>query len=116
MGTIPKLEDCKPGIRPTGFNLLVAVSGEQDKTQGGIWLADSTKERNKLVEVRGRVVAMSPACFDFAKFDEASIPKVGEAVQFANLAGIMTTGADGNSYRIIQDKSITAIIEETGDE
>jgi len=35
---IPKLEDCKPGLRPMGYNVLVAVDVVQEKSAGGIIL------------------------------------------------------------------------------
>lgn len=111
MGIIPKLEDCKPGLIPTGFNLLVAVAPVEEKTASGIYLPDSVRDKSQLTEVRGRVVAMSPACFDFAEMADAK-PKVGDAVQFAHLAGIVTTGADGRPYRVLNDKHITAIVME----
>jgi chaperonin GroES len=115
MGQIPKLEDCQPGLIPTGFNLIVAVSPAEEKTAGGIILIDAQRDKNQLTEVRGRVVALSPACFDFADLADAK-PKVGDAVQFAHLAGIVTEGADGKPYRVLQDKHITAIVVENGHE
>lgn len=109
---IPTLDDCRPGLRATGFAMVIAVAPGETRTSGGIILTDATREKERLTEVRGRVVSMSPACFDFAAFPDGSTPAVGDAVQFAKLAGVMTTGADGREYRVIQDRDVLAIVEE----
>jgi len=109
---IPKLEDCRPGLTPTGFNVLVAVEPAQQQTTGGLWKPDTVVAKEQLVEVRGRIVAMSPAAFDFANWPDGTRPEVGNAVQFAKLGGIMTKGADGKEYRLMADKDIAAIVDE----
>lgn len=112
MAKIPSLEECKPGIRPTGFNVLVAVEPVEEVTKGGIILTATKLEKDELVQVRGRIVAVSPAAFDFAEWPENVRPAVGDAIQFAKLAGLITTGADGKKYRILLDKDVAAIIDE----
>lgn len=109
---IPALVDCKPGLRATGFAMVVAVAPVAETSKGGIFIPDSVRDKEKLTEVKGRIVSMSPACFDFASFPEGSTPVVGDAIQFAKLAGIMTTGADGREYRLLQDRDVLAIVEE----
>lgn len=110
--TIPPLEAFNPGIRPTGFNILVGLPPKETKSAGGIIIPDSTNDRERLGEVRGRIVAMSPACFDFADFPKEERPNIGDAVVFAKFAGIVTEGADGNEYRVILDKDIVAVVDE----
>lgn len=112
MAGIPKLEDCKPGLAPTGFNVLVAVQPTEQQTPGGLWKPDSVTSKEQLVEVRGRIIAMSPAAFDFATWPEGTRPEIGNAVQFAKLAGTMTKGADGREYRLLLDKDVAAIVDE----
>jgi len=104
------LEDCKPGIKPMGFNVLVAVEPVTDKI-GSVFIPDHAQDKERLIQVRGRIVATSPAAFDFANFGE-NAPAAGDAVQFAKLAGLMTKGADGRDYRLLLDKDIAAIIDE----
>jgi co-chaperonin GroES (HSP10) len=111
---IPALNDCKPGIRATGFNLVVAVEPADEK-KGNILVPDSVREKETLVQTRGRIVSISPVAFDFANFD-GDAPKLGDAVIFAKLAGIRTTLADGKEGRIIADKDVAAIIEEDCDQ
>lgn len=111
MGAIPDLAECKPGLRATGFNLIVAVAPIAEQSKGGIFIPDSVRDKEKLTGVQGRVVSISPGAFDHGDFGDA-VPEVGNVVQFARLAGIMTTGIDGREYRILQDKDVIAIVEE----
>lgn len=108
---IPALSDCAPGLRATGFAMVVAVAPTPEQ-RNGIFMPDSVRDKEKLTEVKGRIVSMSPACFDFASFPAGSAPKIGDAIQFARLAGVMTTGADGKEYRLLQDRDVLAIVEE----
>lgn len=111
MSGIPAVTDCSPGLRATGFAVIVAVASVDEKTKGGIFLPDAAREKEKLVGVQGRIVSQSPAAFDFADFG-GNAPKVGDAVQFAKLAGVMVTGKDGREYRVLNDRDVLAIVEE----
>lgn len=108
---IPTLDACKPGIRATGFAMVVAMPPPNDK-RGSLFIPDSVADKDQMVEVRGRIVSMSPACFDFANFPPGTAPVIGDVIQFARLSGIQTTGSDGNLYRVIQDRDVLAIVEE----
>jgi chaperonin GroES len=105
------LEECNPGIRATGFNVLVAVEPAEQKTAGGIILPDATKDKNQIVQQRGRIVSVGPVAFDFADF-AGSEPKPGDAIMFAKLAGFKATGKDDREYRVILDRDVAAMIEE----
>jgi len=109
---IPPLDAFKPGIKPTGFNILVGLPFKEVTTAGGIIIPDNVSDRDRLSEVRGRILAMSPACFDFADFPESDKPKVGDAVVFAKYAGVVTEGEDGSECRLILDKDVCAVIQE----
>ncbi len=112
MAGIPTLEECRPGMRATGFCLLIAVEPVEEVTKGGIILTSSTTDKESQIQTRGRIISMSPAAFDFANFPEDAVPKVGDAVVFSKLAGVRLKGADGKELRIIQDRDVCAIIEE----
>ena len=110
-GRIPTLDECKPGIRATGFTVLVALPPKEEKI-GSIIIPDNTNDRERMAHVRGRIVSASPAAFDFASFPDGSVPSVGDAVIFAKFGGIVTEGDDGKEYRLLNDKDILAVIEE----
>lgn len=112
MAGIPKMDECNPGITPTGFCALVAIAEQQEKTAGGIFLPDAVKDKSQVVEQRGRLVAISPVAFDFANFSDDELPKVGNAVIIAKLSGVQVDGQDGRKYRLVQDRDILAIVRE----
>lgn len=108
---LPTLDECKPGMRATGFCVLVALAPKESVTAGGIIIPEAAGEREHMNQCRGRAVSISPAAFDFADFGNEH-PKAGDEVVFAKFAGVMTTGGDGREYRILQDKEILAVIED----
>lgn len=110
---VPPLSDFKPGLRPTGFNILVGLP-PAEKMIGNIIVPDNVSDRERLGEVRGRIVAMSSACFDFADFGDDKMPKVGDAIIFSKFAGVVTKGDDDMEYRVILDKDVVAVIDEGG--
>ena len=111
MAGLPSLAECKPGIVPTGFCALVAIAEQQEKI-GNVFLPDAVKDKNQVVEQRGRLVAISPVAFDFAAFGPDQVPPVGAAVIIAKLSGVAVDGADGRKYRLVQDRDILAVVEE----
>lgn len=110
MGAIPRLEDCKPGMKATGFTVIVAPVEALEKI-GSIHIPVSAKDKNEIVEQRGRIVSVGPVAFDFADF-KGSEPRIGHAVIYAKLAGFQTEGSDGRKYRILNDRDICAVLEE----
>ncbi len=108
---VPPLESFSSGLRPTGFNVLVGLPPAETQI-GSIIMPGNVSDRERLSEVRGRIVAMSNACFDFADFGDDAKPAVGDLIIFSKFAGIVTKGNDGNEYRIIVDKDVVAVIEE----
>ncbi len=111
MTDIPPLDSYDPGIRPSGFNLLIGLPPKAH-TVGSIIIPDNISDRERLSQIEGRLVAMSPACFDFAHFPEGSKPKIGDRVMFAKYGGVVVQRPDGNEYRLITDKDLTAVVEE----
>lgn len=112
MAGIPELRDCKPGIRATGFTVFVAVEPIEEKSKGGVFIPDSVREKDVMVQTRGRIASIGPVAFDFANFPEGSAPAVGDAITFAKLAGVRFKGDDGLDYRAINDRDVFGIIEE----
>ena len=111
MGKIPELSECKPGIEPMEYNVLIAPEETETKTAGGIILLDKTAETESLASQRGRLVAASPHAFSYAEWpDGARKPTVGDAVLFAKYAGGLIDGDDRREYRVVKDKDIIAVL------
>lgn len=112
---IPKLEDCKPGLRPMGYNVLVAVDVVEEKTAGGIILPGKHTERESSASEKGRIVAVSQMAFtggDWVGVND--LPKAGDLVRFQRYAGggEPVELADGNKYRIIADADLKGVYDE----
>lgn len=109
---IPKLEDCNPGLRPTGYNVLIALDALEEKTVGGIILPTKHKEREDSAAERGRLVSVSPIAFSGADWTEQAAPKVGDQVLFQRYAGNEFEGADGKKYRVMEDSDLKGVFDE----
>lgn len=111
---IPKIEDCKPGLRPIGYNVLVALDVTEDVTVGGIIIPTKHKERQDGAAEKGLIVAVSDMAFtggDWASIPEGNAPKVGNVVQFQRYAGAEFEGEDGKKYRIIADTDLKGVFD-----
>jgi co-chaperonin GroES (HSP10) len=121
VGTIPSTEDCKPGIDPVEYNVLIAPEEAEaaysmkraDGSTFELIKPDVTKESEDLAQMRGRLVAVSPLAFNYDTWPEEHIerrPKAGDAVLFAKYAGVLHKGDDGREYRLCKDKDVAAVI------
>lgn len=101
------------GILPTEYKALVKPIKVDEKTKGGIILPDEHKDRQQFAQMEGLLVAVSPLAFtyaDKADWGEHPKPKPGDKVMFAKYAGAAVKGRDGEDYRIINDKDISAVL------
>lgn len=98
------------GLQPVEFKILIEPEEVEQKSAGGIVLAIATTEKEKMAQVRGRLIAVGGNAFE--DWNEP-IPRVGDKVYYAKYAGISVKGNDGRDLRLTNDKDVTAIV--TGD-
>jgi co-chaperonin GroES (HSP10) len=109
---VPKLEECRPGLEPTEYNIVLAPAVMPERV-GSILLSDQERERLGMAMQVGRIVAASPVAFNYERWPiDTYPPQVGDVVWFARYAGGVFEGRDGREYRIVKDKDIGAIIPE----
>ena len=112
---IPSLEECKPGLRPTEYNVIVAPAkvSETMGSLGVIRRSDQDIEAEEMSRQVGRIILASPLAFNYDNaWPEGTKPKVGDIVWFARYAGALIESAfDGKMYRMVKDKDIAAIID-----
>lgn len=107
---LPKVEETNPGMKPLEFNVLVLPRVVQRKTAGGIFVPETSAQREDEGGDEGLLVAISPLAFNEDDFPiPEAIPNVGEHVMFARYAGKSFVGADGRVYRVMKDKEIVGI-------
>lgn len=106
---VPKLSDCQPGLKPMGYNILVAIDTLEEKTKGGILLPGQHKEREDSAATRGRLVDASPMAFTGGDWTGAAAPEIGVEVLFQKYAGNEFEGQDGLKYRVMADTDLKGV-------
>lgn len=100
------------GITPVEYKVVVLPKKVEEKTKGGIIRPDIVLEKDEHAAVEGKIVALSPLAFTYEEWPaDARKPAVGDSVLFARYSGIRHKGKDGETYVIMNDKDIVAIME-----
>lgn len=95
------------GLIPVEFKILIEPEEIEQKSAGGIILADKTTDREKQAQVRGKLIAIGGNAFEDWN---GRTPMVGDNVWYAKYAGFVLKGDDGIEYRLANDKDIAAIV------
>ena len=98
------------GIVPTDVKVLFYPDPVEEKTAGGIILADAFKEKQQYATVKGTLLALGPNAF--AEWGSDNGPQTGDRVVTAQYAGLNIDGADGRKYRLCNDEDIIALLKE----
>ncbi len=99
------------GITPLDTKVVLLPEKPAEKTAGGIYLADNTKDREKYAATKAKLVAVGDNAFlDWG--DKATKPQAGQDVVIAQYAGSRQKGADGLEYTIANDDEIMAVLEQ----
>lgn len=89
------------GIKPLGTKVVIKKLEAEEKTQGGIILTSSAKEKPQVAEI----MAVGPGTKD-----EDMELKAGDKVVFAKYAGTDVKYA-GEEYTIMSQSDILAVVE-----
>ena len=77
-------EDSNKLPQPTGWRLLVLPFKMKGKTKGGLYMAETTLERQQVASQTGLVLRMGPDCYkDKERYPDGPWCKEGEWVMFA---------------------------------
>lgn len=95
------------GLHPVEYKILIEPEQIEKKTESGIILTDKVTDREKMAQVRGKLIAIGGNAFEDW---QDPIPKVGDTVSYAKYAGLIVEGIDEKEYRLANDKDITAIV------
>ena len=119
------------GIYPCGNHILVKPDVIPEKTEGGIIVPPSEREKHKQMVAYGYVIALGPDCFIHSvetterlidnqlrlverRVTQYSKPfaTMGDRISFAVHSGRYDMGIDGEEYRMMNDTDITALVAE----
>ncbi len=93
-------------IQPLDDRVVLEIQEPEDKTEGGIVLPDTAKEKPQ----RGEVVAAGPGkLLDSGERKSLSVEE-GDTVIFGNYAGT-DVEFDGQEYKIVKEDEIQAKLE-----
>lgn len=102
------------GMVPTEFKVVILPTEVADKI-GSVHIPQEYQAREQFAAQDGTIVAVSPLAFSYASKEEwervgAEPPKAGDSVVFAKFAGLTRKGADGKTYRIVNDKDVVVVL------
>ena len=98
-------------IVPKGHRVLVLPDKKEEKTAGGIIIAEPIREREELAGIFGTLVAVGPTAW--AAFDDGKPwAAVGDKVVFSKYGGIVLEDPETKElYRLLNDDDIYCVIE-----
>jgi len=94
------------GYYPLLHRILVQPI-EVEIKKGTIFIPEEVSNRDEMVQVEGVIIACGPEVF--SDKPNSRVPKPGDIVLFAKLAGFFVKGEDGKKYRMINDLDLVAI-------
>jgi co-chaperonin GroES (HSP10) len=100
---------------PVGYRLLIKPYAGKNKTKGGIYLSEKTKETIEMTTVVGYVVKMGDLCYkDEKKFPSGAWCKEGQFVVYGRYSGARFKTKYGE-HRILNDDEIIGTINKPED-
>tara|TARA_R100000935_G_scaffold3666_2_gene9239 strand:+ start:526 stop:987 length:462 start_codon:yes stop_codon:yes gene_type:complete len=100
---------------PTGYRIMILPFSRKQKTKGGIWLADSTLEQERIGTNVGYVVSLGPDAYkDKNKFPAGAWCKPKDWVIFGRYAGARIK-IEGGDLRLLNDDDILAVVNNPED-
>jgi chaperonin GroES len=97
---------------PRGYKILVACPEIEEKTEGGIIIANDYRAKESTASIFGYVIQMGDDAYgDQDKFPSGDYCKVGDWVIFRSYTGTRFK-VKGQEFRLINDDSVEAIVED----
>lgn len=100
------------GITPLDLKVLIKPDPVEEKSAGGIILADAARERAKFAQTKATIVERGANAFTEWGAAQREMIQPGTRIVIGQYSGARTKGADGEEYVICEDKDVLAIIEE----
>ena len=101
---------------PDGFQLLIALPEQEEKTEGGVYVPDDFTQREQTASITGMVLRMGPDAFkdtskDASRFPSGPYCKEGDWIIMQAYTGTRVL-IHGKEFRLINDDCVKAIIED----
>ena len=98
--------------QPCGYQLLVALTTQEEKTEGGVYVPDEWREREELAGIAAMVLRVGPDAFvDETRFPSGAYCKEGDWIIMKAYSGFRVE-IHGQKFRLINDDCVRAVIED----
>jgi len=98
---------------PCGWRLLVALPESKEKTDGGVFMPDASREREETANITVMVLALGPDAYaDKSRFPSGAYCKKGDWVVIAPYTGTRLDMYKKHKFRIINDDSVQAVVDD----
>ena len=97
------------GIRPVEYRILVKPTEVEERTEGGIIIPPTVRDRDQMAQADGVLMAVGGSAFSDWKAP-GDAPSIGDRLTFAKYAGIVLRGQDGEEYRLLEDKEVFGVL------
>ena len=92
-------------LKPVGDRIVIEVKQKEEKTESGIFLPDTAKEK----PLEGKVIAVGEGRWENGKRIPPEV-KVGDTVIYSKYAGTEVKVQD-KEYLIVRENDILAVVE-----
>ena len=103
-------QDSEKLPQPTGWRMLVLPFKMKEKTKGGLYMAETTLERQQVASQTGLVLRMGPDCYrDKDRYPDGPWCKEGDWICIGRYAGSRFSLED-MEVRVINDDEVIATL------
>ena len=97
---------------PQGYKILIALPEAEEKSEGGIIMADMTRRVEETASIIGFVMKMGPDCYkDEKRFPSGAYCKEGDFVIMRAYSGTRMK-IHGKEFRVINDDTVEAVVQD----
>ncbi|MBE16198.1 MAG: hypothetical protein CL867_08095 [Cytophagaceae bacterium] len=97
---------------PTGYRILIGLPEVEEKTDGGIFKAQTTVENEHVSSIVGFVIDMGQDCYrDKERFPDGAWCKKGDFIIMRAYSGTRFK-IHGKEFRIINDDTVEAVVDD----
>lgn len=97
----------KSGILPTGGHLLVMPDRVEEKTAGGIYIPQDSRDKEQQAATKGTLIAAGPGAW-LDLDDGKPWAAIGDRISYSRYAGVAMEGKDSEQYVLINDNDVLA--------
>ena len=97
---------------PTGYRLLIALPEVEETTEGGLYIPDERRTAESVASIVGFVLRVGPDAYgDDKRFPNGPWCKEGDWIVMRAYSGTRLK-IRGKEFRVINDDSVEAVIED----